>query len=113
MRRVLTPGGWLLYSDLLPVDRFEENIQFLKRIGFIVERDRDITSNVLASCDQIAKSRVAAYGPGNDTAAMNNFLGAPGSQYYEEMRARRWAYRIYKLRKTRSDLKAARTEWTL
>jgi phthiocerol/phenolphthiocerol synthesis type-I polyketide synthase E len=99
VHRVLTAGGRFLYSDCLPVERFEEGLQFLKRIGFIVERDRDITPNVLASCDQIAKSRVGAYGPGNDAAVMNDFLGAPGSHYYEEMRARRWTYRIYKLRK--------------
>jgi phthiocerol/phenolphthiocerol synthesis type-I polyketide synthase E len=100
VRRVLAGGGRFLYADCLPIERFEEGIQFLKRTGFVVERDRDITSNVLASCDQIAKSRIGAHGAGSDTARMNDFLGAPGSHFYEEMRAKRWAYRIYKLRKS-------------
>jgi ubiquinone/menaquinone biosynthesis C-methylase UbiE len=99
VRRVLVAGGRFLYSDCLPIDRFQESIPLLKRIGFTMERDRDITANVLASCDQIAKSRVGAYGAGNDAAVLNDFLGSPGSHYYEEMRARRWVYRIYKLRK--------------
>src|SRR5262249_52438827 len=51
--RVLSDGGRFLYADCLPLGRFEEGIQFLKQTGFVVERDRDITSNVLASCDQI------------------------------------------------------------
>jgi hypothetical protein len=60
---------------------------------------RDITSNVLASCDQIAASRLGAYSSGNDATAIRDFLGAPGSQNYEEMRAKRWQYQILKLRK--------------
>jgi len=30
---------------------------------------------------------------------MSNFLAAPGSQVYEDMRARRWSYRIFRFRK--------------
>jgi phthiocerol/phenolphthiocerol synthesis type-I polyketide synthase E len=98
--RVLTPGGYFLYSDCLPIERLKDGIQFIMRTGFTVERDRDITSNVLASCDQIAKARAGAYQPRSDNSVLDNFLGTPGSQYYEEMQARRWAYRILKLRKT-------------
>jgi phthiocerol/phenolphthiocerol synthesis type-I polyketide synthase E len=98
--RVLADGGRFLYSDCLPAERFPDSIGYLTGLGFAVERDRDITSNVLASCEQIARSRVGAYSAGNDAGVMNDFLGAPGSQFYEAMRARRWTYRIYKLRKT-------------
>jgi ubiquinone/menaquinone biosynthesis C-methylase UbiE len=109
VRRVLTPGGWFLYSDCLPSDRFRDSIRHLAEMGFAMERDRDITANVLASCDQIAKSRVGAYAAGNDSATLNDFLGAPGSHYYGEMRARRWTYRICKLRKSSS--RNQRAEW--
>jgi hypothetical protein len=37
-----------------------------------------------------------------NTAVMNNFLGAPGSHVYEEMKAGRWSYRIMHLRKAGS-----------
>jgi SAM-dependent methyltransferase len=98
--RVLTPGGWFLYSDCLPCERFRDAIRLLKDIGFILERDRDITPNVLASCDGIASARVGAYNSAaSDAGTLNDFLGAPGSHYYEEMRSRRWTYRICKLRK--------------
>jgi hypothetical protein len=101
--RVLAPGGYFLYSDCLPVERLREGVQHLKGVGFNVERDRDITSNVLASCDEIAGARVGAYGANGDRGMLDNFLGTPGSQYYEEMRSRRWAYKIFKLKKTRDS----------
>lgn len=97
--RVLRPGGWFLYADCLPAERHRQGVDLLERLHLKVERDRDITPNVLLSCDEIARSRVGAYGGGNEATMLNDFLGAPGSQYYEEMRARRWAYRIYKLRR--------------
>jgi phthiocerol/phenolphthiocerol synthesis type-I polyketide synthase E len=98
--RVLVPGGFFLYSDCLPVERLAEGVSFLVRVGFAIERDRDITPNVLASCDEIAKARVGAYSNGGGAGVLNNFLGTPGSQYYEHMRNGRWAYRIFRLRKT-------------
>jgi ubiquinone/menaquinone biosynthesis C-methylase UbiE len=97
--RVLVVGGRFLYADCLPSERFSEGVQRLQRMGFTIERARDITTNVLASCDQIAAARLGAYSGDNDSAAMRDFLGAPGSQYYEQMRARRWLYQIFKLRK--------------
>ena len=105
--RVLVPGGRFLYADCLPVERFREAAELLDRLGFVVERERDITTNVIASCDQIAKSRVGAYGAGNDGGVLNDFLGAPGSHFYEEMRARRWTYRIYKLRRDETRARVA------
>jgi phthiocerol/phenolphthiocerol synthesis type-I polyketide synthase E len=99
VRRVLAPGGRFLYTDCLPVERFEQGIEALKALGFMIERNRDITANVLLSCDEIARTRAAAYGAGNDAVMLNDFLGAPGSQYYEDMRLRRWVYRICKLHK--------------
>jgi len=100
VHRVLRPDGWFLYSDCLPSDRFGDSLRLLRDIGFALERDRNITSNVLASCDQIAGSRVGAYTTSSDGTTLNDFLGAPGSRYYEEMRTSRWTYRICKLRKS-------------
>lgn len=99
VHRVLAPRGRFLYTDCLPAERFGEVVQRLQHLGFAIERARDITSNVLASCDQIAAARLGAYGAGNDASAMRDFLGAPGSEYYEKMRAKRWLYQTFKLRK--------------
>jgi phthiocerol/phenolphthiocerol synthesis type-I polyketide synthase E len=97
--RVLAPGGCFLYTDVFPKDGLADYLVTLKDTGFTLEVDRDITANVLLSCDDVARARVGAYDAGNDPELMNNFLAAPGSQVYEDMRTGRWSYRIYRLRK--------------
>jgi phthiocerol/phenolphthiocerol synthesis type-I polyketide synthase E len=95
--RVLAPGGHFLYSDCLPPDRFREATAYLEEVGLQIEQDRDITSNVLLSCDEVSRQRVQAYR--GASPELETFLGAPGSQYYEDMRAGRWTYRILRLHK--------------
>jgi len=98
--RVLAPDGHFLYSDCFPPNRFREARVYLEGIGLQVEQDRDITSNVLLSCDEVARQRVQAYR--GASPELETFLGAPGSQYYEDMRAGRWTYRILRLRRKES-----------
>jgi len=105
--RVLAPGGCFLYTDVVPKDALAEYLAMLKNTGFTVEVERDITANVLLSCDEVARARVGAYDAGNDPELMNNFLAAPGSQVYEDMRAGRWSYRIYRFRKPAAAVNAA------
>ena len=92
VRRVLRPDGWFLHSDLLAGTRWMEVRAILETLGFTVEDNRDITSNVLASCDQIAAGRVQAFG--EPSAVLDNFLAVPGSPVYEQMRTGSWEYRI-------------------
>jgi phthiocerol/phenolphthiocerol synthesis type-I polyketide synthase E len=102
--RVLTTDGYFLYTDVLPVKAMSDCVAFLKKSGFTIERDQDITTNVLSSCDEIAQTRVRAFSSRNDPQLMQDFLGAPGSQPYEDMRNGRWTYRILKLRKRASRI---------
>lgn len=102
VRRVLERDGDFLYADVLPVQRASDWIELLQATGFRVEADRDITPNVLRSCDEVARQRVHAYQASASGAVMNNFLGTPGSHVYEEMNAGRWTYRIMHLRRTDS-----------
>jgi len=97
--RVLSPGGCFLYTDVMPIEAIAAHLAELKRIGFVMEVERDITSNVLLSCDEVATARVGAFDSGNDQHLMSNFLATPGSQVYEDMRSGRWSYRIYRFRK--------------
>jgi acyl transferase domain-containing protein/SAM-dependent methyltransferase len=90
--RVLSPGGLFLYTDLLPVQRWMEVQVLLGPLGMRIVSDRDITPNVLASCDSVAAVRAQAFGEKN--AAMDNFLAVPGSAVYEQMRSGAWAYRL-------------------
>lgn len=97
--RVLSPGGYFLYTDTLAIQHMTSCIGYLQHIGFELERDRDITRNVLLSCDEIAATRVQAFDSRNDSSLMQNFLATPGSQVYQEMQSGRWTYRILKLRR--------------
>ncbi|HSF31101.1 MAG TPA: methyltransferase domain-containing protein [Candidatus Tectomicrobia bacterium] len=97
--RVLAPGGYFLYTDVHPVAKWLECVAYLQLLGFLVEREVDITSNVLLSCDEIARTRVQAFSAANDPDLMKNFLAVPGSEVYDSMQQRLWTYNILKLRK--------------
>jgi phthiocerol/phenolphthiocerol synthesis type-I polyketide synthase E len=92
VRRVLVSGGWFLYTDLLPVQRWEEVRALLGVLDLDVRQDREITANVLASCDEVATTRAEAFGAPD--AAIDNFLAVPGSAVYEQMLSGAWQYRI-------------------
>jgi SAM-dependent methyltransferase/NAD(P)-dependent dehydrogenase (short-subunit alcohol dehydrogenase family)/acyl carrier protein len=96
VRRVLVSDGWFLYTDLLPVERWAEVLALLGPLGFTIVNNRNITPNVLASCDAVAATRAQAFG---ETSAMiENFLAVPGSMVYEQMNSRAWQYRILRAR---------------
>jgi acyl transferase domain-containing protein/SAM-dependent methyltransferase/acyl carrier protein len=97
VRRVLASGGWFLYTDLLPVQRWVEVRVLLGPLGFTVVDDRHITPNVLASCDDVAATRAQAFGEAS--AALDNFLAVPGSAVYEQMRSGAWEYRILRAKR--------------
>jgi phthiocerol/phenolphthiocerol synthesis type-I polyketide synthase E len=97
VRRVLVGGGDFLYTDLLPVSRWAEVQVLLASLGFTINTERDITANVLGSCDEIAATRAQAFGDAN--AMIDNFLAVPGSAVYEQMKSGAWSYRIVRARR--------------
>ena len=97
--RVLAPGGAFLYADLLRAGAVRGHLRTLAGLGFSLEVDRDITANVLLSCDEVAHRRAQAFGAYQDQALLNQFLAAPGAPVYEEMRSGVLTYRIFRLRK--------------
>jgi SAM-dependent methyltransferase len=97
VRRVLRPGGWFLHTDLLAEQRWLEVRAILSVLGLTVQDDRDITANVLASCDEVASGRVQAFGA--ESPMIDNFLAVPGSAVYEQMNTGTWQYRIMRSRR--------------
>jgi phthiocerol/phenolphthiocerol synthesis type-I polyketide synthase E len=97
--RVLKPGGHFLYADLVPAMSVSQRLNYLQEIGFTLEINRDITRNVLLSCDEIAEQRLGAFAEGHDPGLMNEFLSVPGSQVYEELNSGEWTYKIFRLKK--------------
>jgi NAD(P)-dependent dehydrogenase (short-subunit alcohol dehydrogenase family)/SAM-dependent methyltransferase/acyl carrier protein len=98
VRRVLKSGGDFLYTDLLPGPRWAEVRVLLTSLRFKLTEDREITANVLASCDAVAATRARAFGAADPDIA--NFLAVPGSAVYEQMRSGAWEYRIVRARRT-------------
>lgn len=97
--RVLRPGGAFLYTDLFELATLESRLESLRAAGFVLEVERDITSNVLLSRDQMASTHMATFTGENDVELMDNFLGAPGSDIYRSMQEGRSMYAIYRFRK--------------
>ena len=97
--RVLRAGGDLLYTDILPVARLEEYRGFWRDLGLAIERDQDVTSNVLASCDQSAQQQYGVFAKGAHDQTMANALGVPGSDIYERMKDGTSSFRILRLHK--------------
>ncbi len=100
MFRVLRPDGKFLYTDFFSdSDRVNACLEFLQNLGLILERDQDITSNVLTACDQIAARRTQALGRNETGQVITNFLAVPGSALYDQMKTGAATYRILNLRK--------------
>jgi SAM-dependent methyltransferase/acyl carrier protein len=98
VKRVLKIEGIFLYTDLLPIQRWDEVRALLGPLRLTILSERHITPNVIASCDEVAATRAQAFGGG--TEMINNFLAVPGSMVYEQMRSGAWEYRIVRARRT-------------
>lgn len=99
--RVQKNGGYFLYSDCLPVETFMECEKYLRDMGFSVLCNRDITSNVLASCREVARKRTNAFdGKNVDISKMvESFVAVPGSSAYEAMKNGNFLYKTLTLQK--------------
>ena len=97
--RVLAPGGALLYSDTIPRQAIGDRIQRLASLGLALELARDITPNVLRSCDEDARLRAQAFSEGNEPEMLDDFLATPESRTYELMRSGQMVYGIWRFRK--------------
>lgn len=97
--RVLKPGGQFLYTDVLPVEYLKTCREKLTTLGFIIEADIDITSNVLLSCDDVAANRLKAFDPQSEQSDLDDFLAVPGSKLYEEMATGQCDYQLLRLKK--------------
>ena len=99
VHRLLVPAGAFLYTDLFAAARYRAQIAQLTGLGFAIESERDITRNVLLSCDESAQTHRGAFQAGPGDPGFDSFLGMPGSQVYQEMADGRSTYRMLRLRK--------------
>ena len=90
-------GGWFLHTDLLPGQRWMEVHVLLEPLGFTIREDRDITPNVLASCDEVAATEGS--GVRRQQRDDRQLPRRAGSAVYEQMRSGAWEYRILRARR--------------
>jgi len=99
VKRVLVRGGYFLYTDVFVRERFDQQEERLRQMGFAIEQERDITQNVLLSCRETAQRRSRAFHPTPERSILDDFLSTPGSSVFQEMKSERAVYRILKLRR--------------
>ena len=97
--RVLCSGGYFLYTNLFPAAQYREFKGVLEDMGFEILRDRNITDNVIKSCDEVGRTHLETFKNSNDLESMANFLGVPGSKVYNDMVEEHSYYTILTCRK--------------
>lgn len=103
--RTLAVGGHFLYATLLPAERIHADVEQLRNMGFALERDQDVTANVMASCEKTGQEYAILGLGGEDVDAVAaDALALPGTPTYETMKSGRCAYRILELRKARGQM---------
>lgn len=98
--RVLRPGGWFLYTDLFVTDELDGRLEALEQAGLAIEHRRDISSNVLLSCDETAATHARAFAEDNQQDLMADFLGAPGSVLYDALKNGTQQYLVLRCRRS-------------
>ena len=99
--RVLAPGGVFLYTDLFAPATFAEHRHTLLAVGFAVERESDITANVLRSCRAVARQRMNVFDHAAQPSVMQEFLSTPESDVFAAMDSGGAVYKMFRLRKAR------------
>lgn len=97
--RVLRPGGVFLYTDVLAASRLDEAVVAMEASGLHIEHRRDITANVLLSCDETSRMNARAFQAGNDEEMLERFLAVPDSALYQAMKAGEQRYVILRARR--------------
>jgi SAM-dependent methyltransferase len=99
--RVLRPGGRFLYADSFETEALPGRVEALRGIGFTLNDRRDITENIVRSCDQIGSGRLqSTRGEGfQDEDFARNLICVPGSRKYLKYANRVKTYVIFDLTK--------------
>ena len=97
--RVLESGGVFLYADTMSASGAASQLELLTTQGFRLELARDITGNVVRSCDELAEKNARVFTAGIAPEVLDDFLAVPGSKNYHDLSSGRLLYGIWRLRK--------------
>jgi ubiquinone/menaquinone biosynthesis C-methylase UbiE len=95
VNRILRPGGYFMFADMVSPDHLPEIQALLKSSGFVIQDQQDITSNVILALDRDSSRREAIIrrrSPRFLTKAFAQFAGTRGTERYEAFRSGRFQY---------------------
>lgn len=98
--RVLAPGGWFLYTDLLDRRLLGPVTVALAALGLVVDHHRDISANVLAARAARAERQASALrrcGGGDDGFA--EYVAEEGSNLHHALASGDRSYRLWRARR--------------
>ncbi len=101
--RVLRPGGRFLYADLFCRDSSPEAM--LTAPGLVINRNRDVTPNVLRSLELDSDRRDSLAEPGLTQSALRGFrdwAGVKGYRAYNRFASGEWVYRSFEAGRAKS-----------
>ncbi|WP_304065652.1 class I SAM-dependent methyltransferase [Pedobacter glucosidilyticus] len=93
--RVLRPGGYFLYADFMGTVHYHKRPIQLVNVGFTIQDEQDITANVLRSMDKSANYKIEMVEknvPKPFRKAINDFVGVPGSNIYDNFSSKKSTY---------------------
>jgi SAM-dependent methyltransferase len=95
--RVLAPDGYFLYTDLFQNERRLNYRRMITEAGFSIEKDTDISENVLLACRREAPYADPAFVGRGEMASL---LGLIYMQTVAELKEGASAYRVLKVRRS-------------
>ena len=102
VRRVLKPGGHLLYADFRDAPKVAAWREQILVSGLHLVSETDITANVVAALDADSERRLALvqkHAPKRIQGTISDLAGVRGSVAYENLRTGQWKYLAFVLRK--------------
>lgn len=103
VQRVLKTGGYFLYTDIMTKELADSSISFLEKIGFSLDLERDITSNVFLSIDDLTQGNNASLSCFDGLVEGNARVLEPGSDHYNYMKDN-YLYKMYRFQKKANNL---------
>jgi ubiquinone/menaquinone biosynthesis C-methylase UbiE len=100
VRRVLRPGGVLLFADFRPSDAVPQMLAELRASGLVVQRHDDVTAHVVAALrrdDARKRALIGAWLPRFMHPVMRRFAGVEGSRAFAALESGRTAYVVARL----------------
>jgi ubiquinone/menaquinone biosynthesis C-methylase UbiE len=100
VKRVLRPGGQFMFADMIENHEVEDMKKQLTEAGFKIEKEKDITDNVVKALDKDSSRREELINkkvPGFLKSSFLQFAGAQGTERYNAFKTKKFHYYTFVL----------------